>query len=91
MADDKIALTFIHPTNPSESLIAEVSPRVTPEYLIDQLVKADFIPATGRADQYKLRNSQTGFQLHDGQSLKDAGIVADTVIGIDHNTSGARA
>lgn len=89
VAGKKIVLGFISPTNPSEILNAEVSTDVTPKFLVGQLVEARFIPPAGSSGLYKLRDARTGRQLVDNESLREAGLVSDTEIAIDHATSGA--
>lgn len=91
MTDDKVTLTFIHPTNPSETLTAAVSTAATPHYLVEQMITAGFLVPAAGAGQYKLRNNQTGIQLVDNTTLKAAGIDDGTEILVDHTVTGASA
>jgi hypothetical protein len=90
VAPAKITINVIHPTDSAEMLTAAVSVTATPKYLIDQMIKAGFLPPAQAATQYKLRVAQTGQQLLDHVSLADAGVQDGVTLQVDHATSGAR-
>lgn len=89
LSDSTIELTFVHPTNRSETLIASVSDTGTPTYLIEQLIAADFISPPGAVGEYKLR-TENGTQLLDDRPIGEQGLRAGALLTIDHNMSGAK-
>jgi hypothetical protein len=89
-AMDKIQVTFIHPTESEKTITAAVSPQATPRYLINEMLKANFMSAAGNAGQYKLRNVQNGEQLLDDATLASAGLGNGGTLAVDHTTTGAR-
>ena len=89
VANDKITLNFIHPTDSEKTLTATATGASTSQYLIEQLVKAGFITAPEQAGQYKLRDAGTGKQLLDQSTLADAGIADGTNLQVDHTVTGA--
>jgi hypothetical protein len=89
LPDDKVTVTFIHPTNPSETLTANVSLDSTPLYLVEQLIAAAFIPPASSVGQYKLRK-QDGIQLLDDVTLRNAGVGDQAQLAVDHSVTGAR-
>jgi hypothetical protein len=88
LSDDKVTITFTHPTNLSETLTARVSGSATPQYLVDQLVVARFIPPASSVGQYKLR-TKDGLQLADDMPIDQAGVGDHASLGIDHSVTGA--
>jgi len=88
LSDGTITLTFVHPTNLSETLTANVSDSATPQYLIDQLIAASFIPPANSVGQYKLR-TEDGTQLLDDQSIGTAGLGEQAQLNVNHSVTGA--
>ena len=58
LSDGIVNVTFVHPTNLSETLTAKVSESATALYLIEQLVAAGFIRPADSVGQYKLRTQE---------------------------------
>lgn len=91
MPTDKITVKLLHPTNSEESLTAAVRPSVTPAYLIQQMIQANFIAPPSRAGQYTLSNAQTGQQLLESTPLESADVGDGATLAVHHATSGAAA
>lgn len=88
MSEDKVTISFVHPTNPSETLTATITSEATSRYIIDQLIAASFIEPESRVGQYKLRDS-SGMQLLDDVTLIAAGVVDGAQLSVDHTVTGA--
>lgn len=86
---DNYTVSIQHPTNVSEVATVSVSPEVTPKYMVEQMVKAAWLPQPGAGGEYKLRNPGTGLQLLDNVGLAAAGVTDGTTLAVDHTTSGA--
>jgi type VII secretion system (Wss) protein YukD len=85
----KIRINLLHPTNPSEILTVAVPQEATASWLIDEMVKAGFIPRANAVGQYKLQDTRTEVQLNDNQSLASARIQDGSNLRVNHATSGA--
>jgi WXG100 protein secretion system (Wss), protein YukD len=88
MSQDKITLTFEHPTNKSETLTARVSRNATPNQLVEQLIAHRFMQPAESVGQYKLR-TQDGTQLLDDATLADAGLSDGALLTVDHAVTAA--
>ncbi len=86
----KIRINLLHPTNPSEILTVAVPQEATASWLIQEMVKAGFIPQANAVGQYKLQDTRTDVQLNDNQTLASARIQDGTNLRVNHATSGAR-
>ena len=89
VANGKVTISFVHPTDSEQVLTAEVSGTATPKFLVAQLVEAGWLSRAATAGQYKLRDARSGTQLLDETSLAQAGIVDGAVLTVDHATAGA--
>jgi len=89
MDNNKVTLTFRHPTSSDEEMTASVSREATPKFLIDQLVRSGFIPPIGATGRYMLRNGATGVQLLENAPLTAAGLGEGGVVMVDATMSGA--
>ena len=90
MADNQqVTLHFVHPTDSTQVLTANVGNTSTPDYLIKELVKSGFVtsPATGAS--YKLVDTKTGKELADHGTLATAGVTDDTTLNVLHSVTGA--
>lgn len=88
MSESTIELTFVHPTNRSETLTASVGASGTPAYLIEQLIASEFMSPPDSVGQYKLR-TENGVQLLDDRAIGDQGVGDGSQLTIDHNMTGA--
>lgn len=85
----KISINLLHPTNPSEILTVSVPEESTANWLVQEMIKAGFIPQANTVGQYKLQDTRSEVQLHDNQSLADAHIQDGANLRVNHATSGA--
>jgi hypothetical protein len=73
--NDKVNITIVHPTESGEEVSVAVSAAATPKFLVDQLLKAGFMPAIAETEgRYDLNNLGTGAQIGAGSTLAAAGI-----------------
>lgn len=71
----KVNVTIVHPTESGEELSVAVSAAATPKFLIDQLLKAGFMPPIAENEgRYDLTNLGTGAEIGPGSTLAAAGI-----------------
>lgn len=89
MDNQKVNLTFVHPTDSEQRLTAAVSRQATAGYLVEQLIGTGFMPPLGAAGRYVLRNGASGVQLHAGTTLAAAGVTDGTEVLVDATMSGA--
>jgi hypothetical protein len=86
---DNLTVSIQHPTNVSQVAKVSVSPEITPRYMVEEMVKAAWLPQPGTGGQYKLRNPGTGLQLLDDVGLAAAGVTTGALLTVDHTTTGA--
>jgi hypothetical protein len=90
MADQQpITVCFVHPTDSARTLTATVGGTATPHYLLDQLVKNNFLTKPGAGAEYKLVDTKTGTELTDHATLAGAGVVSGTTLNVLHSVTGA--
>jgi len=85
----KIRINLLHPTNPSEILTVSVPQEATASWLVQEMIKAGFIPRANAVGQYKLQDTRSEIQLNDNQTLGAAQIQDGANIRVNHATSGA--
>ena len=85
----KIRINLLHPTNPSEILTVAVPQEATATWLIQEMIKAGFIPHANAVGQYKLQDTRTEVQLNDNQTLESARVQDGANLRVNHATSGA--
>jgi len=87
--NQQVTLHFVHPTDSTKILTATVGSTSTPDYLLKELVKNDFLtnPATGAS--YKLVDTKTGKELADHTTLANAGVANNTTLNVLHSVTGA--
>ncbi len=86
-AQNMIAVTFLHPRD-STQFKAEIGPQTTGAKALEGLVKSEFIEAPGPQRAYALQ-SKAGKTLALSSPLVSAGVVADDVVSVLENSSGA--
>lgn len=89
--NDQIAVHFVHPTDSTQVLTAKVGSASTPEYLIKELVRSNFVTSPAAGASYKLVDTKTGKELADHVTLAAAGVAPDTTLNVLHSVTGARA
>jgi len=72
----------------SELPAVSVPTDATASWLVNEMIKAGFIPQPNSVGAYKLQDSRTGKQLNDNQTLASAG-VQGTNLQVTHATTGA--
>jgi hypothetical protein len=87
--DQQIALNFVHPTDSTQVLTAKVGTSSTPDYLIKELVRSNFLTAAATGARYKLVDTGTGKELADHVSLATAGVAPDAMLHVLHSVTGA--
>jgi predicted RecB family nuclease len=88
--EQQITLNFVHPTDSGKVLTATVGGASTPDYLISQLVRSDFLTKPGTGAQYKLVDTKTGKELADQTTLAAAGVAPNATLNVLHSVTGAR-
>jgi hypothetical protein len=88
--NQQITLNFVHPTDSSKILTATVGDTSTPNYLINQLVRSEFLAKAGTGAEYKLVDTKTGRELADNVTLAAAGVTPDTTLHVLHSVTGAQ-
>jgi hypothetical protein len=86
---DQITVRFVHPTDSGQTLTATVGGTATPHYLLDQLVKNDFLAKPGAGAEYKLVDTKSGTELGDHVTLGGAGVATGTTLHVLHSVTGA--
>lgn len=90
MSNNKqITLHFVHPTDSTQVLTATVGETSTPHYLLDQLVRSDFMPPSPNSQAYKLVDPNRQRELADHQTLAQAGVAPDTTLNVMPAYTGA--
>jgi hypothetical protein len=84
-----ISVTFVHPTDSSQSLLATIGSESTPQYLISELIAEGFIAAVGKGTWYKLVDARTNTELPDHVSLAESGVASGSTLMIMSSVSGA--
>ena len=87
--NEQVTVHFVHPTESSKVLTATVGGASTPEYLITQLIRSDFLPTPGAGAEYKLVDTRTGHELTDHVTLAAAGVAPNTRLHVLHSVTGA--
>jgi hypothetical protein len=82
-------LHFVHPTDSTQVLTATVGSTSTPEYLIKELVRSNFLTSPAAGASYKLVDTKTGKELADHVTLAAAGVASDTTVNVLHSVTGA--
>jgi hypothetical protein len=87
--NQQVTLHFVHPTDSTRVLTATVGSASTPHYLLDQLVKNDFMPPSPNNQAYKLVDPNQQRELVDHQTLAQAGVMPDTTLNVMPAYTGA--
>lgn len=87
--DQQVTLHFVHPTDSTQVLTATVGKTSTPNYLIEQLVRSNFLTKAGTGASYKLVDTTTGKELGDHATLAAAGVAPNATLNILHSVTGA--
>jgi hypothetical protein len=87
--NQQITVHFVHPTDSTNVLTATVGSASTPNYLINQLVRNDFMAKAGPNAEYKLVDTSTMKELADHVTLAAAGVAPNATLSILHNVTGA--
>jgi len=87
--DQQVTVHFVHPTDSTQVLTATVGKTSTPNYLIDQLVRSNFLTKAGTGAAYKLVDTTTGKELGDHMTLAAAGVAANATLNVLHSVTGA--
>jgi hypothetical protein len=87
--DQQITVRFVHPTDSEQTLTATVGGTATPHYLLDQLIRNDFLAKPGTGAEYKLVDAKTGSELADHATLAGAGVATGTTLHVLHSVTGA--
>ncbi len=87
--DQQVTVNFVHPTDSTQVLTATVGNTSTPNYLIDQLVRSNFLTKAGTGAAYKLVDTTTGRELADHLTLAAAGVAPNATLNILHSVTGA--
>jgi hypothetical protein len=82
-----LTVVFTHPTRSDQTFHAEVTPESTADYLIQELVKADFIPASPPNEPYRL--AYNGVEMTGSTQLQAAGVQDGAVLQIHRSGQGA--
>ncbi len=87
--DQQVTIHFVHPTDSTQVLIATVGKTSTPNYLIEQLVRSNFLTKAGTGAAYKLVDTTTGKELADHVTLAAAGVAPNATLNVLHSVTGA--
>src|SRR6185437_194424 len=88
--NDQVTVHFVHPTDSTQVLTATVGAVSTPNYLINQLIRSNFLTKAGTGGAYKLVDTGTGKELGDNMTLAAAGVAPNSTLNILHSVTGAR-
>jgi hypothetical protein len=80
---------FVHPTDSTNVLTATVGSASTPDYLVNQLVRNNFLAKAGPNSVYKLVDTTTNKELADHVTLAAAGVASNATLNILANVTGA--
>jgi hypothetical protein len=87
--NQQITVHFVHPTDSTQVLTATVGEASTPNYLINQLVRSNFLTKAAAGADYKLVDTKTGKELPDHATLAAAGVAPNTTLNVLHSVTGA--
>lgn len=87
--NQQITLHFVHPTDSSQVLTATVGHASTPSYLVNQLIRSNFLTKAGAGADYKLVDTATGKELPDHGTLAAAGVAPNATLNVLHSVTGA--
>jgi hypothetical protein len=85
----QVTVHFVHPTDSTQVLTATVGRTSTPDYLIEQLVRSNFLTKAATGAAYKLVDTKTGKELADHATLEAAGVAPNATLNILHSVTGA--
>jgi hypothetical protein len=89
VADEKVTVTFVHPTQSDKLLQATVGKTATPKYLINQLVTSGFMEKAGQSTEYRLVDSDTKKELAPNVTLGEAQVADNAHLYVIHSVTGA--
>jgi hypothetical protein len=89
VTDQQVTIHFVHPTDSTQVLTATVGKTSTPNYLIEQLVRSNFLTKAGNGAAYKLVDTATGKELADHKTLATAGVAPNATLNVLHSVTGA--
>jgi hypothetical protein len=87
--DQQVTVHFVHPTDSTQVLTATVGNTSTPNYLIEQLVRSNFMAKAGTGAGYKLVDTTSGKELGDHVTLAAAGVAPNATLNVLHSVTGA--
>ena len=91
MADnEQVTVHFVHPTDSTQVLTATVGNASTPNYLINQLIRSNFLTKAGGGGAYELVDTTTGKKIGDQVTLAAAGVAPNSTLNILHSVTGAQ-
>src|SRR5215467_5197808 len=87
--NQQITLSFVHPTDSSQVLTAPVGQASTPHYLIEQMIRSDFLTKAAAGADYKLVDTATNKELPDHTTLAASGVAPNATLAVLHSVTGA--
>jgi hypothetical protein len=83
----KLTVTFTHPTHSEQTFRAAVTPESTADYLIQELVKANFMPPSAANEPYRL--AFNGTEMTGSTTMQAAGVQEGALLQVHRSGNGA--
>jgi hypothetical protein len=87
--DQQITVRFVHPNDSTQVLTATVGQMSTPNYLVKQLINANFLSKPAPGADYRLLDPATGKELPDQGTLAAAGVTPNAMLNVMQSVTGA--